>query len=643
MILDRLKKVHYLSALALAFVVHGLFFAPAGFLNTDEFVYAAMTQRLVEAGSLFFSNGYQETPSEALKLLFLTPGAQGLAPQYPAGYAFLAAPFFMLGGVRGMIFLNTVGALGLIWVTYRFAKILFEDENLALNTALILGLATYICDYAFVVMPQIIASLMIVSAAYFAAASQRPDARAGVHAALAGLCIGVGVNIRVDVIMIAPLLMAWLIGASPAPLRRICALGAGMVPGLAAASWLNYLKFGALSPITYGRVQAANGADFTTIAGHQQLLPILILGVLVTAAFGFGRVRELFLGWRGFAIMGLGLAAMMLAPISSGITLRVLKGLYVLLVNLQSYDFINRYSGHGFVSQEGWLLFAGGVKKALFDSLPYAGFLVLPFTRVFQSQDRAAHVLLFLVPFAWFSFFAINQWHGGQSNNMRYFAPMLPFLAVLAAAAWKQMAEMGDRPAAAGPKAKLILALIVVAIAAAAWRHPHGVAFLFLIGVARGLFFLGLAVALLILLSPSIKRLLPIAKGLFCVSLVAAFIGSYFHDTAISAIKRTWDMEARNDCRNIEPDALVISHLPRRYYCHFMRAQGRTAIYLNGRESFDARLVDWHLERSRAVYTDKDTAEDMKDDRGAREYHITPDPRTGSELYRVKRAAKGNS
>ncbi|MCZ6448459.1 MAG: hypothetical protein O6831_09495, partial [Alphaproteobacteria bacterium] len=350
MVFDRLEKSHYLAALALAFVVHALFFAPAGFLTTDEFLYAAMTERLVEAGSLFFSNGYLETPSAALRLLFLTPTAQGLTPQYPAGYAFLAAPFFMLGGVRGMIFLNTLGALGLLWATYRFAKILFEDENLALNAALILGLATFIGDYAFAVLPHMIASLCMALAACFAATSQRGETRTGVHAALAGLCIGIGINIRVDVIIIAPLLAAWLIGSSGGAIGRICALGAGMVPGLAAASALNYLKFGSFSPITYGRVEVAQGTDLSTIGSYQatigsyqEFLPLLVLGLLATVAFGFGRVRELFLGWRGFAIMALGLAAVMVVPATSGIAMRMLKGLYVLLVDLQSFDFIDRY------------------------------------------------------------------------------------------------------------------------------------------------------------------------------------------------------------------------------------------------------------------------------------------------------------
>ena len=69
-----------------------------------------------------------------------------------------------------------------------------------------------------------------------------------------------------------------------------------------------------------------------------------------------------------------------------------------------------------------------------------------------------------------------------------------------------------------------------------------------------------------------------------------------------------------------------------------MRAGGRTAAYLSGRQSFDARLVDWHLERNRPVYTDKETAEFMKDDRRARRYIIAPDPRSDGDLYRVRLA-----
>ncbi|MCZ6884897.1 MAG: hypothetical protein O7E53_00880, partial [Alphaproteobacteria bacterium] len=65
---------------------------------------------------------------------FLTPTAQGLTPQYPAGYAFLAAPFFMLGGVRGMIFLNTLGALGLLWEPQPLNKTLTGTQGADLNS-----------------------------------------------------------------------------------------------------------------------------------------------------------------------------------------------------------------------------------------------------------------------------------------------------------------------------------------------------------------------------------------------------------------------------------------------------------------------------------------------------------------------------
>ena len=72
-----------------------------------------------------------------------------------------------------------------------------------------------------------------------------------------------------------------------------------------------------------------------------------------------------------------------------------------------------------------------------------------------------------------------------------------------------------------------------------------------------------------------------------------------------------------------------------------MGGEGRVAIYPNGRNSLDTRLVDWHLERNRSVYTDKETAAFMKDDRRAQKYAIAADPRTSGDLYRIERALDG--
>ncbi|MDX1484460.1 MAG: hypothetical protein R3229_08265 [Alphaproteobacteria bacterium] len=628
-------KRHCLAALSVLYILYALLFAPAGFLTTDEFLYAAMTERLVEAGSLFFKTGYEETPSETLRLLFLTPTAHGLTPQYPAGYAFLAAPFFMVGGIRSMILLNTFAVIALVFVTERLAKVLLDDDRLALNAALILMLASFIADYAFAILPHGVAALAMTLAVYFAALSWRSATGARVNAALAGIFIGLGIHVRVDVIIIVPLLAAWLLGSGRAPLGRIAALLLGLAPGLMLSSWLNYLKFGTLKPLTYGADTGTGAANLTSLAAYHELLPLLAVALLVAVSFAFERVRTLFLGWRGALALAAGVGLAVAMPATGGLVLRALRGLYVLLFDLQSYDFVARYSGRSAVHEGGWILFAGGVKKALFESLPYAGFFALPLVRLFQRGDRAPYVLLVLLPLAWFTFFAVNQWHGGQSSNLRYFTPMLPLLAILAAAAWAQLIALEPGPRPWGNRQKLLSALLLAVLIALAWRSTHGVAVLFLVGLGKGLFVCALAAALMVLISPSVRRLAPLARGVFGLTLMAAFFGAYFHDLAISTIKRGWDIEGRQDCARIEPDALVISHLPRRYYCHFMRAQGRTAIYLVGQDKFDADLVDWHHARKRPVYTDAQTVAFLKEDGRARGYEIMPASGSGGDLYRI--------
>ena len=635
--LSTIKKWHSLAALSLLFAAYGLFFAPAGFLTTDEFIYTAMTDRLVNAGTFFFANGYQETPSPTLRLLFLTPTAHGLTPQYPAGFAFLAAPFFMLGGVRGMLFLNALAAIGLFAVTYRLAKVLFEDDELALNAALILGLATFIADYAFAILPHALAGLFMVTAVYFTALGVHRNTRTKTNLLLAGLMLGIGINIRVDVIIVAPVLAAWLIGSARAPAIKVATLALGMIPGLAAASWLNYLKFGSLSPITYGREAAARAGDPTSMAAYYDygLVPVLIAGVLVVIAMGSPKVRDLFLGLRGFLIAALGLAALALIPLTGGPTLRVLKGLYVLLIDLQSYDYVEGYSGLSTLVEGKWILFSGNVKKALFESLPYAGFMALPLAKIFEQRDRASYVLCALLPFTWFAFFAIDQWHGGQSTNMRYFSTQLPYLAILAAAAWREIRIRGGTDCTTKPAHKAVILIIGILGFIFVWANLELVADLYLIGLGRWLFYLSLIVALMLLLSPSVKLILPIAKGVFFVTLAFGFYGVIGHDLRISHLKRSWYLENKSDCTNIEQDALVITHLPSLHYCHLGRPGARLALFRIDSKFIDYPVVDRALARGNAVYVSAKVRDAMATQPRAARYSLSEAPKARGKLHQV--------
>lgn len=635
-----LGKRHCLAGLSLLYAVHALLFAPAGFLTTDEFLYTAVTERLTVAGTFFFDNGFPEFTSPTLRLLFLTPTPAGLASQYPAGYAFLAAPFYLLSGIRGLILLNTLAAVGLLWLTYRLAKLLFGDEDLALNAALILGLATFIADYAFAILPHAVAGLFMLAAATGAAESQRREDGALTPALVGGLMLGLGINIRVDVVMLAPLLAAWLITSASAPWGRVAALGLGMVPGLAVASLLNDLKFGTLNPIAYSGDWTNRTDNVVSLADYAFLLPLLTAGALAVVALSFRRVREWTLGWRGAAIAAGTLAVVIANPFTGPLVLRMLKGFYVLLIDLQAYDYIGRYSGQVTVLDGGWLLFAGNVKKALFENLPYGGFLALPLVGLFQRRWRAEYGLLFLLPAAWFGFFALNQWHGGQATNLRYFSPQLPFLAILAAAAWRRLGELGPPRPPLSPRQALIIIGLAAAGLLTVWIDVRPFALLALAGALKWLFYLGLAMAVAVLALPSVKRARPFARALFGLLLGAAFLAGPGHDVGVSHAKRSWYLENASDCRSIEEDALVIAHLPRLYYCHFMKPRSLTAVFRTDKRRFvDGRLIERALDQGRAVYVDEHVREAIADQPAlGQRYRVAAEPIAGEGLYRLARA-----
>jgi hypothetical protein len=87
------------------------------------------------------------------------------------------------------------------------------------------------------------------------------------------------------------------------------------------------------------------------------------------------------------------------------------------------------------------VLYLGGAKKALLQSLPWLPVLLLPLAASLRNGERRAQLLLlFLVPLVYLAPFALTSWHGGQCLNLRYFLPALPFTAILGAWALQRLA-----------------------------------------------------------------------------------------------------------------------------------------------------------------------------------------------------------
>jgi hypothetical protein len=117
---------------ALTWLCYGAFFAPAGLFTDDEIIYVAMIDRFATAGSFVIENGYDFNQAESLRLVTMRAGPHGLVSQYPSGFAVIAAPFYLLGGLQGVIF----------------------------------GLATFAVDYAFAIWPHATSNLFVAGVIY---------------------------------------------------------------------------------------------------------------------------------------------------------------------------------------------------------------------------------------------------------------------------------------------------------------------------------------------------------------------------------------------------------------------------------------------------------------------------------------------
>jgi hypothetical protein len=248
-------------------------------------------------------------------------------------------------------------------LTYLLGRKLFDDSDLALNAALIVGLASFAFEYALGIWPHALGAFLVVLTAYLAAASVRDEKKTAVYAGLAGLALGLSVNIRVDTILVAPAILLWLVGSGKL-MKGALPLMAGLVPGVAVASWLNYLKFGLATPFSYGGETPVQARDLVTVSTYEELLPLALFGGGLAAAFASRRFQGLFVGWRAVLLVAALLAVAMTIPGIREPALKIARGLYVLLVDLQSYDYVERQSG-ALRTEEGWLSFWGILKKAV--------------------------------------------------------------------------------------------------------------------------------------------------------------------------------------------------------------------------------------------------------------------------------------
>ncbi len=598
-------KYAIVSVLMALQVVYALAITQPSHFSVDEGVYHMMARAMAQDGSLAVWNGYGETPSDELVYALLREdlrdgAAPRLVPQYPAIYAFLAAPFYMVDGYKGLFWINILAFFGTVWATAAIARRLYADRSVALNAALFLILGTFTWEYAQGAWPHSLSMFMVAAAvlAGLVALDRKSPGQATVWAAVAGLVVGIGAGIRYDAILVAPALALPFLFGSPPRFRPLIGLAAGLVPGLLLLAITNEAKFGIFSPFTYG-MDSQGGPD--SIRGY---IPMVVAGgAAVVMAWLATRepVRRLYAGrplW--IAAAGIAVVALiLLVPQTRALSWRLMQGALELVVDLRFRPGIEEWG----VSRTptGGLVYGQWLKKALLQSCPWLVLLVIPAAGWLRRRDGRTAVL-FLVIGAFITFYSYHRWHGGMSLNMRYFLPILPLAAILAADAWKTLSSGipdGWRKTAVtfGLLTALLWSFLLL-------KDPELTVEPVLLSTP-----LAIAAALaaaLILRAVSTARLRTAIGGagltLAAVGLAWAFSAAFAYDLLRTSASRAVNYKIGAEVRTIvEPDAIVFSRYANRVSV-LIDDGVRLAFPRNDDFADFRRLMDIHLSQGRPVY-----------------------------------------
>lgn len=418
-----------LIGLCLLIAVGFAILRPPYAFSIDDMIYVEMARAFWQEGALHIAEngGVAGAPELILKL---THGIDGrVYPQYPALYGILAAPFYGIAGVRGLVFLNAAAFFACLWLTLRIVRHLYGAALDRRWVVVVLAVGSFLPIYALGIWPHLLALAFVLAGVERACAHLAGDQKPSLtNLFIAGLWLGLAIAIRVDSLMPAVAVLVWL-ALLGAPSMRLAPLAmlAGMAPFLLIASALNDAKFGTFVPISYGPKGGRDGL------GNYVPLILALGGALLVASLvdpSRGRLKSA-IGWftRPIAFTMSALIAVS-AVIAIPPLRQVVWNTYVLVFDLQRMD-ASQIKGATVIGSDGFIQIVGLHKKSLAQSMPYIGLCLVTLIGFVSGRRVAARGLSWLMIGATISFYAISQWHGGYSFNMRYFLPALPFLAIL--------------------------------------------------------------------------------------------------------------------------------------------------------------------------------------------------------------------
>ncbi|GAB5387524.1 MAG: hypothetical protein Alpg2KO_04920 [Alphaproteobacteria bacterium] len=462
---------------AFALLVLATAIAPiTGLYSIDEAVYLLQADAVWNHGR--FSLPVETAGIQGLRAyqdlsMILGHNPPALYPQYPPFYGILAGPFFMIGGVKGLMLLNLISFAAITLMLRPITLVAGGTTQAARFAQVIFVLCGFMLQYAMAVWPHMFALAIVTGAIWASLACLQTQSlkRQLGCAALSGLILGVGTGIRADALFLLPAIMLPLVFVSPVRVKPLLALLAGLAIPLAILTLINISRFDIAQPVTYGY----KGTGGNTSASSWVIPALMLIAATATVRWWVSRPIAAKLAQKtapllllagviallGLSLFGTGLPGQ-IGKLSTGLRTVVIDVPSQPVPAPDSYEPITYnlngattqlapVGGGDSVTQNGQVVSFGALKKSIIQSLPWLALslpvlfwliggripLLRPSSAPDESPDPALQrlkvlplalcMLLPMVAFSWFN------WIGGQAANMRYLIAIVPAASVLAA------------------------------------------------------------------------------------------------------------------------------------------------------------------------------------------------------------------
>lgn len=591
-------------SVSLALALLASFLVSPGLYNVDETIYVLGAGAIAQTGSFAVENGWQAYGSNDLRLWFLRPGPNGLVPQYPAGASLLAAPLLEHLGSRSFIVLNALASAVLVWLTYLTANLVFGARTAWLTIA-ILVFGTYIGEYALGVWPHAMSAAAVMAGFYLALRACAVSGSLAVFWGVAsGLVISAGFLIRLDTVLILPVIAVVALFTAKDLFRVIFGGTLGLLVGGLAAAIINKQKFGTLNPLSYG-TGLSGATDYSThlIAAVCAVVGLALL-ILVRQA-GTIWVPRLKLGAIFVAVVAVG--SLFFHPGMRDLAEEVRVGIVSLGYDMTQSPDVRP----GIVGTPGDVrLFWGLPKKSLVQSLPWLGLLSILFFYPGPQGQRKWLWIMVLAVAVWSLPFVPRAWHGGFGANMRYFLPVLPFLAILSAHA---LASVFSRAELSLRATRILAVCAVMSTLIFMYLRSDDIARLHQVDT-RYLFWVLAALCLLTLVPREAGR--SAARVAACVALIGigtAAKVSWIDDFGKTQFIRSKSLATTQVVAKLE-GPLLLYGAPEWYQMQLERPDALVAIHDNKTRSLDLDLIRSALGEGRRVFVASFLASQFPDD-----------------------------